>query len=59
MTQVFNNDTESLMTFNTSDTPPKCTVSNQETETKILNHIHIRYWIGIGFLLYPVKNPQS
>ena len=40
MTQGFNKDVKSLMTFNTLSTPHKRIVRNQETNTKISYNLH-------------------
>ena len=58
MTQGFNEDVKSLMTFNTPDTLHKGIVRNQETDTNISYDIHKRDRSGIGFLLYLVKHSQ-
>ena len=44
MTQLFNEDVKSLMTFNTIVTPNKGIVRNQETDTKY----HTIYRRGTG-----------
>ena len=51
MTQVFNEDVKSLMTFNTPATPHKGIVRNQETDTKISYDLQNKYRSGVGLLL--------
>ena len=51
MTQGFNKDMKSLMTFNTPATLHKGIVNNQDTDTKISYDIHKRHSSGIGYLL--------
>ena len=58
MTQGFNKDVKSLMTFNTLDIPHTVIVSNQETDTKIPYNLQKRYISGVGSLLYLVKHSQ-
>ena len=56
MTQGFNGDVKSLMTFNTPATLHKGIVSNRETATNISNDLQKRYTSGVGFLLYLVEH---
>ena len=56
MTQGFNEDVKSLMTFNTPATLHKGIVSNRETATNISNDLQKRYTSGVGFLLYLVEH---
>ena len=56
MTQGFNEDVESLMTFNTPATLYKGIVRNQEIDTKISYYLQKRYRSGVGFLLYLVNH---
>ena len=58
MTQVFNEDVKSLMTFNTLATTHKGIVRNQETDTKVPYYLQKRYRIGVGSLLYLVKHSR-
>ena len=56
MTEVFNEDMKSLMTFNTPDIPHNRIVSNQERDTKISYDIQNRHSSGVGLLLYLVRH---
>ena len=58
MTKGFNEDMKYMMTFNTPATPHKIIVHNKETNTKNSYEIHKRYRIGVGPLIYLVKNSQ-
>ena len=51
ITQGFNEELESLMTFNTPATPHNGIVHNQEADKQILNDIQKRYRSGVGLLL--------
>ena len=58
MTQGFNEDMKSLITFNTPDTPHQGIVFNQETDTKISYGPQKRYRSGLGLLQYLSKYSQ-
>ena len=56
MTELLNDYIQSLMTFNTPDTPHKGVLFNQEIDTKIFKDIQKIYSNGILPLLYPIKH---
>ena len=58
VTQVFNKDVKSLMTFNTPDIPHKGIVRNQETDKTISYDIQKRCRSGVVLLLYLVKQSR-
>ena len=58
MTQGFNKDVKSLMTFNTPDTPHQGIVCNQEKYTNISDNLQKIYRSGVVSLLYLVKNTE-
>ena len=58
MTQVFNEDVKSIVTFNTPATPNKGIVYNQETDMKISYDLQNIYRSSVVLLLYLVKYSQ-
>ena len=58
MTQGFNKDVKSLMTFNTPDTPHQGIVWNQEKYTNISDNLQKIYRSGLVSLLYIVKHTE-
>ena len=58
MTQGFNEDRKSLMTFNTPSKPHKGIVCSQESDKTKSYNLQKRYRIGVGSILYLFKHPQ-
>ena len=51
MTQKFNKDIKSIITFNNPAISHKGIIHNQDKYTKILNNLQKRYSSGVGLLL--------
>ena len=58
MTQRFNKDVKSLMTFNTPYTPYQGIVCNQEKDTNIADNLQKIYRSGVLSLLYIVNHTE-